>query len=321
MATGFIVLGSLAAAWISIQAVKLAFFIWAYVRPSSILRYRHNHSNSSAPPWAIITGASDGIGKAYAYELADRGFNIVLHGRNSTKLHNVRHELQTEYPHLSFRIIIADATDSGPDALERIHEIAEGLKDLHITILINNVGAGAKPSSHPAVEEFHQTLAPDIDAVISLNARFPIQFTRAILPHLLSHGGPALILSMGSMADAGMPYLEIYSACKAFLLCFSRALRREMIAEGNANVEVLGIMTGEVTDVSFDRQKPTLGRPGSRQFAHAAIERVGCGWEVVAPWWPQGLSWAVMDWLPAWAVDRALVSAMKRTRKELAKTA
>jgi 17beta-estradiol 17-dehydrogenase / very-long-chain 3-oxoacyl-CoA reductase len=241
------ILGFIAVTWISVQILKFLLFVYTYVRPSSISRYHHHHTNSSAPPWAIVTGATDGIGKGYAYELADRGFNIVLHGRNSTKLHNVRHALQNDYPHLSFRIIIADATKSGSESLKNIKDIVGSLKDLHLTILINNVGTGAKASGAEVADVFVQSSPDDIDALINTNARFPVQFTRAVLPLLLSHGGPALILTMGSMAEMGMPYIGIYAASKSFDITFSRALRGELKLEGK-NVEVLGIMTAAVTE-------------------------------------------------------------------------
>lgn len=306
---------AIAVIWIASLVMKLLLWVYIYVRPSSILRYRHNHSHTSETPWAIVTGSTDGIGKAYAYELADRGFNVVLHGRNSTKLHHVRHELQTEYPHLNFRIILADATQSGPEALKHIHELVEGLKDLHVTVLINNVGTGSK-STGEVIEEFTNSTPEDIDALINVNARFPVQFTRAALPLLLSHGGPALIMMMGSMSDFGMPYMDIYSASKSFDLSFSRALKREMEAEGK-DVEVLGIMTGAVTDVGWDRTPKSFFRPESRQFARAALGKVGCGEDVVAAWWTHGISWWGMGLLPAWAFDRALVMGVAGAKKAI----
>jgi 17beta-estradiol 17-dehydrogenase / very-long-chain 3-oxoacyl-CoA reductase len=311
------ILTSIAGVWISILCFKLVLFVYTYIRPSSILRYRHNHSNSSAPPWAIVTGATDGIGKAYAYELADRGFNVVLHGRNSLKLHNVRHALQNEYPHLSFRIIMADAAKSGPEALKHIDNIVEPLRDLHITVLVNNVGTGFK-SSGETIEAFAQNTPRDIDSLININVRFPVQFTRAVLPLLLSHGGPALILTMGSMSDFGMPFMEIYSASKSFDLVFSRSLRRQLRAEGK-DVEVLGIMTGPVTDVGWDKTPRSLFRPASREFARAALARVGCTQDVVAAWWTHGIIWAAIDLLPAWFFDRMIVSGVMKVRKSMTK--
>jgi 17beta-estradiol 17-dehydrogenase / very-long-chain 3-oxoacyl-CoA reductase len=245
-----------------------------------------------------VTGASDGIGKGFAYALADHDFNVVLHGRNSTKLHNVRHELQNEFPHLSFRIVIADAAQSGPEAQKHINDIADSLRDLHVTVLINNVGTASKPHG-PELSPFWQEIPEDIDALINVNARFPVQFTRATLPLLLSHGGPALILNVGSMADFGFPYMGMYSASKKFDMIFSSALKEEMKQEGK-NVEVLGIMTAQVVGTAHDKNKSSLLRPDSRTYARVALDRVGCGEAVVCGWWVHGLMWRFGSLLPRW---------------------
>jgi 17beta-estradiol 17-dehydrogenase / very-long-chain 3-oxoacyl-CoA reductase len=300
--------------WTSLFTWKILSFIWIYfLRRSSISKYYHNHehhSGSSVPPWAIITGASDGIGKHYAYELAKRNFNIVLHGRNATKLHHVRTELHDEFPHLSFKVVVADASKSGPEVTKHIKEIVDSLRDLHVTILINNVGTGGLRDG-TVYSEIQDTPAEDIDYLINLNARFPAHFTRAVVPLLLSHGGPALILTMGSMAEFGLPRLSIYAASKCFDMAFSRALRREMMLAGRKNVEVLGIMTGSVTGVTHNTSQITLTMPDSAAFARQALERVGCGEDVVAANWVQGIVYKMVGAMPLFQRDRALAAGVK----------
>lgn len=301
--------------WTSLFAWKIINFIWIYfLRRSSISKYYHDHehhSGSSVPPWAIITGASDGIGKQYAYELAKRNFNIVLHGRNATKLHHVRTELHDEFPHLSFRVVVADASKSGPETTKHIQEIVDSLRDLHVTILINNVGLGSHRDG-TVYSDIQDTPPDDIDYLINLNARFPAQFTRAVVPLLLSHGGPALILTMGSMADFGFPKLSIYGASKCFDMAFSKALRREMMMAGRKNVEVLGIITGSVTGVTHNKSQGTLMMPDSAAFARQALERVGCGEDVVAATWVQGILYKALGAMPLFRQDRALIVGLKR---------
>ncbi|KAE8447497.1 hypothetical protein EG329_010627 [Mollisiaceae sp. DMI_Dod_QoI] len=319
--TFFTVLGIVGALWISNFVLKIFHFVWIhFLRRSSITRYRHNHHSSSASPWAIVTGSSDGIGRAYAYELANLGFNVVLHGRNSSKLHHVRHDLQVEYPHLQFRILVLDASFSGPQATKSMIDAVETLKDLHITILINNVGTGQKHDG-PVLQSFTETTSADVDLLMNINARFPLQFTHAVLPLLLSHGGPALIITMGSIAEIGMPFLATYASLKSVDLAFSRALRRDIRAQGRDNVEVIGMMTAGVTDVEWDRSPKDLSRPSSGEYAKKALEMVGSGEEVVAPWWSHALIWEAMKCLPTWIVDLALANGTRRVieRTELAK--
>jgi 17beta-estradiol 17-dehydrogenase / very-long-chain 3-oxoacyl-CoA reductase len=319
MHASLILLTLIGAIWISLFARKVLKFIYIYfVRSSSISKYHHNHQHSSAPPWAIVTGSSDGIGKYYAYELAKLNFNIVLHGRNATKLHHVRTEFQDEFPHLSFRVIVADASKSSPETSKHIQEIVDSLKDLHVTVLINNVGAGNHIDGS-VYSDVQDTSPEDIDHLINLNVRFPAHFTRAVVPLLLSHGGPALILTMGSMSEFGMPQLSLYSASKCFDMSFSRALRLEMMFAGRDNVEVLGIMTGSVTGVTHNKSKASLRMPESADFAKEALLRVGCGEDVVAATWFQGILWNMVSAMPLSLRDKSLTAGIKKDMEMRAK--
>ncbi len=216
--------------------------------------------------------------------------------------------MQAEHPDLDFRVMVLDASKDGVEANKDIKDAIDTLKDLHITVLINNVGGGEKING-PFMEPYTQYTPSDIDRLLNVNARFPAQITRAMLPLLHSHGGPALIMTMGSMSDFGMPYMSIYSAAKKFDLKFSTALKREMAAEKNySNVEVLGIMTGSVTDVSWDKTKGNLLRPGAGVLAKAALARVGCGEDVVAAYLPHALLWAMPVWIPKRAFEWVLIN-------------
>jgi len=90
------------------------------------------------PAWALVTRASDGIGLGFAQELSERGFNIILHGRNEGKLDGIKEQLQKTSPDREFRIFVRDAEKELTD--EILHNLQESLKDIHLTVLINNVG-------------------------------------------------------------------------------------------------------------------------------------------------------------------------------------
>ncbi|TVY88379.1 Very-long-chain 3-oxoacyl-CoA reductase, partial [Lachnellula willkommii] len=220
---------------------KTARFIHIYTRPSSLPRYLHT-SPSGQSPWALVTGASDGIGRGYAHELASHGFNIILHGRNPYKLSSVQASILAAHPKTQTRLMVLDATTcSAPDIAAAVKELA--CAGLHVTVLVNNVGTGTTPSGH-VFANFEDEDASDIDAIINTNARFPALITHFVLPILQT---PALILTMASISDVGSPYISVYSGTKAFDSSFSKALRREMIAEGR-DVEVLAVMTAMVTE-------------------------------------------------------------------------
>ena len=114
---------------------RVGSFVWLYfLRPSSIRRYLHGPA-----PYALVTGATDGIGKALARELLRNGFNLIIHGRNEAKMRKVTEDLRMsvpEKPDADIRYFIADASQAGHDFAKMI----EPFKDLQITMVYHNVG-------------------------------------------------------------------------------------------------------------------------------------------------------------------------------------
>ena len=111
-------------------AAFLGFVHTHFIHRSTLPNYLH-----STKSYAVVTGASDGIGKALAVELVKRGFNLVIHGRNAVKLGGVKAELDRLGTGNDVRMWIADA---GVDL--SWESIPEELQGLEITVLVNNVG-------------------------------------------------------------------------------------------------------------------------------------------------------------------------------------
>ena len=90
-------LSGLGVAAVSYTSLKFLRFIYLYTRPSSVERYFYGDS-----PWALVTGASDGIGFGIAQELATNGLNVILHGRNPEKLERTKIQLEGEFRNVNF---------------------------------------------------------------------------------------------------------------------------------------------------------------------------------------------------------------------------
>ncbi|KIN05144.1 hypothetical protein OIDMADRAFT_142894 [Oidiodendron maius Zn] len=298
--------GYLGIFWLSILVIKLTRFLYLHVRPSSLHRYKYNKGDEQ--PWAFVTGSSDGIGLGLAHELAQSGFNIILHGRNPAKLEEVRRTLGQEYPQSEIRVIVADVSDSA-QMQSRISSIVEELRHLHLTVLINNVG-GPPPLMKPLYKPFAVHIDTDIEGMLNMNIRFTIYLTRALLPHLIKNQKPSLIINIGSFADIGMPWLSMYSGTKAFINSWSSALARELNAE-ETRVEVLAIVPVRVTDVSFRKEAPTLVQPNVRTFARASLQKVGCGRHVVAGYWVHDVVISLLGLLPGSRFSKILVKSIK----------
>jgi short-subunit dehydrogenase len=255
---------------------------------------------------ALVTGASDGIGLGFAHELARLGFNVILHGRNSTKLEGVKARLQQNYPEVNFRIAVLDASST---SYRQIDKLVASLQDLHITVLINNVGGGDK------ISPLALLTADEVDSMINLNARFPTLITRALLPKLTKSIRPGLILTIGSTVDFVVPYAVTYGGSKAFNMAWSSSLRLEMKAEGN-NVEVLAVLVGKVTETASYKEPITFWTPDGRTMARAALQRVGCGKAVVVGYIGHAMQKFVLDILPASVFAGLVSSHMKMLREK-----
>jgi 17beta-estradiol 17-dehydrogenase / very-long-chain 3-oxoacyl-CoA reductase len=113
--------------------LKLADFVWFYfLRPSD----GYKKYQRGPQPYAVITGATDGIGKSLAKDLYRKGFNVIVHGRNEKKLKATVEEIKALREDGTVEFFIADATCPTVDYAG----IAKRFDDLNVTLLVNNVG-------------------------------------------------------------------------------------------------------------------------------------------------------------------------------------
>lgn len=276
-----------------------------YLLPSKLAQYNDTHKS-----WALVTGATDGIGYGFCEELCARGFNVILHGRNKSKLEARVAELSAQFPDrmISFVVMdvvgITDTVDVIADQVSRVVRAGGG----ELSVLVNNVGGETRPYI-PLVEYSFD----DVDATIAKNAGFMTHITRVLLP-LLANAKRGLVLNVSSISSFGMPYLSVYSATKGFVDSFTRALEAECAAE-KPSVTVMGLRVGAVKTAGLDMET-SLFVPSARQLARAGLDRVGCGKTIVWGYfwhWVQGLSFAL---LPRWMFVKILTQKLMTLKKE-----
>ncbi|KAJ7019281.1 hypothetical protein C8F04DRAFT_337449 [Mycena alexandri] len=306
--------GILTALGISIAtyyAYNILSFLHLYIlHRSTISRYlASDPSASETRSWALITGASDGIGLGFAHELASHGFNIILHGRSPTKLAAVETALKTQYPKISTRLFVLDVY---PPNTAAIDDYVRGLANdgVRVRVLVNNIG-GPTLTGSPAFRPLTSLMAVDIQKLFELNVGFPTLLTRALLPAMRE---PALVLNIGSfVARVPGPLLSVYAGCKAFNMSWSRSLGVELRAEGR-QVEVIGLLVGEVQSSQHRELKGPLVCT-SRVLARSALNRIGCGKHTVVPWWRHAATLALVEHLPDALLDR-IMAGSSTTRME-----
>uniref|UniRef100_A0A8D3DRM7 Hydroxysteroid (17-beta) dehydrogenase 12b n=1 Tax=Scophthalmus maximus TaxID=52904 RepID=A0A8D3DRM7_SCOMX len=248
---------ALTAAWLSVSCVwRLLSGIRVWVLGNGRLV-----SPGKLGPWAVVTGATDGIGKAYAEELARRGFSIVLISRSQEKLDDVSKAISSKCG-VETKTIAADFS-----AVDIYAKIEEGLAGLEIGVLVNNVGISY---SYP---EFFLNL-PDLDTFIDtmVNVNITSVCQRLLfIPRVSRKKGAVLNISSGS-GMYPVPLLTVYSASKAFVDFFSRGLQAEYKSKGIIIQSVLPFFVA--TKLSKIR-RATLDKPSPQRYVAAELNTVG----------------------------------------------
>ena len=172
--------------------------------------------------WAVVTGASSGLGRGLGARLADRGMSLVLTGRNEARLDETADQIRRAAPGVKVETVAADlSTRSGVSAL------LDRVGDRPIEVLINNAGFGSYgPFAQADAEREDEEVAVDVSAVITL--------ARAFLPGMLARGSGGILNVASTIAFQPAPYQAVYGASKAFVLSFSQALWAEARAAGVA---------------------------------------------------------------------------------------
>ncbi|MER5440630.1 SDR family oxidoreductase [Streptomyces sp. NPDC002790] len=200
----------------------------------------HSYSGTTA----LITGASKGIGKAYAKQLASRGANLVLVARSTATLEALASELRADHgTHVT--VLAADLFDR-----EAPQTIADALTERHLDIdlLINNAGMGA-------VGPFlTRPYGPNVDSV-DLNITALMGLAHVFGARMLERGRGGIINVASIAGFQPMPYQASYAATKAFVLSFTEALAEEL---RGSTVRVMAVHPGPVETGFFDGTTATL---------------------------------------------------------------
>ncbi|XP_069431842.1 17-beta-hydroxysteroid dehydrogenase type 3 isoform X1 [Ovis canadensis] len=270
---------------------KCIFLHFWKVLPRSFLK--------SMGEWAVITGAGDGIGKAYSFELARQGFNVVLISRTLEKLQAIAAEIEWTIGS-TVKIIQADF------AKDDIYEyIKEKLKGLEIGILVNNVGM--LPNLLPS----HFLNTPDdFQSLIHCNITSVVKMTQLILKHMKSRQ-KGLILNISSGAALfPWPLYSTYSASKAFVYTFSKALQAEYKEKGI----IIQVLTPYAISTPMTKCLNTnMITKTADEFVKESLNYVTIGDETCGCLTHEILA-AILSLIPSWAFYSGVFQKMLLTR-------
>lgn len=253
--------------------------------------------------WALVTGASAGIGVALARELASHGAKLILTARRKERLDALAAELRGRGNEVL--TVAADLND--PEAPRQIYDATEGA-GIAVDILVNNAGLGLYGALHtnPIEQELGQ---------IRVNCEAMVSVTRLFVPRMVERGRGWVLITASTASFQPVPYMSTYAATKAFDRFFALGLAQEV---GRYGIKVTALCPGPTESEFFDIARAGFFRKRGVQTAELvakigldALER---GKRTVVPHFAGRVTAAAVRLLPVswitWLVDKA-------SRKEL----
>ncbi|CAN6197934.1 unnamed protein product [Urochloa humidicola] len=242
--------------------------------------------------WAIITGPTSGLGRSIAMELARRGLNLVLVGRDPAKLQDVSdtitkaHGVQTKAVVFDLSLV---STPEGDAAARRLRAAVEGLD---VGVLVNNAGV-----AKPGAMYVHEAEVESLVRIVRVNLQALTEVTAAVLPGMVARGRGAVVnIGSGSaLVVPSFPLYSVYAATKRYVSVFSKNLHIEYKSKGiDVQCQVpFFIDTNMISDEAKGSFRPMfVVSPDA--CARAVVRQIGHGWLWVpnfvhrVQWWGSG---------------------------------
>ena len=220
--------------------------------------------------WAVIAGASEGLGAAFAEALAARGLNLVLLARRQALLDTLAADLRAKH-RVEVRAVACDLSDVS---------FAEALSE---TCAELDVGVAVYNAAFSLVAPLLDRPREEALRVVDVNVRGPVLFSHAVLPAMVARGRGALVLMSSLAGFQGTPKLAAYAASKAFNTVFAESLWAELRPKG---VDVLASCAGAIRTPGFAKalKKDAPGTLDAAEVVARTLDAIGRG-PIVIPGW------------------------------------
>lgn len=245
-------------------------------------------------PWAVVTGASSGIGRALALELGKMGFDLVLVGRNAAALHGLGEDIQSRF-FTQVKVITADL--SPPAGNQKVVEETSGLI---VGLLVASAGFG---TSGKLMES---DLSDELE-MMQVNCHSPLVLSHELGNKMISRRKGGIIFLSSIVAFQGVPYAAHYAATKAYIQSLAEGLAREIKPH---QVDVLAASPGPVESGFGKRAKMSMGKAmRPEDIAEPILAALGKKVTVYPGFLTQFLT-ASLSLLPRWGKVRVMEQVM-----------
>jgi uncharacterized protein len=223
--------------------------------------------------WAIVTGASSGIGRALAYEFAAGGFNLLLTARNAAALTEIADECARQHG-VETDVVVADLSIS-----ESVESLVAGLDrpSRRFEVLVNNAGFGIHG-------DFGSTDIDECVRLLNLQLTAALRLTRAVLPAMIQRRSGRILNVASVYSWSPVPFQSVYAACKAFLWSFSSSIQEELAGTGvTVTVFCPGVTQTEFRSRAGIEEKRRDSGMTAQEAAHIAYGETLKGKHLVIP--------------------------------------
>lgn len=251
--------------------------------------------------WAVVAGASEGLGAAFADAVARRGYDVVLVARRAEKLEELAAGLRERH---GVRVLAVAEDLGSPDVGQRL---LAALGDREVGLLVYNAA--------------YAPLGPFLDAgpeealrAVDVNCRAPVLLVHALAPGMLARRRGGVVLMSSLTAFQGTPWTTVYGATKAFNLSLGEGLWHELAPHG---VDVVVCAAGATRTPNYVARAANGGAPGElepAQVAEEALDGLGATALVIPGRFNRFASWVMRRLLSRRAAVRILAGQTRKLR-------
>lgn len=262
-------------------------------------------------PWAVVTGASSGIGEQFARLLAAEGIHLVLVARRADSLESLAQELRQQHQ-VQVEPLPLDLAEA--DFIEALLDACAGLD---VGLVISNAGVAAKG-------DYLDMEPAELTRLLDVNCRAPMLLARAFLPGLMERGAGGFLITGSLEGFMAYPYSIPYAASKAFAHSLGEGLWGELKGSG---IDVLVLAPG-ATDTELlplsgmDVRDMPMGVMSAESVARIGLERLQAGPTVIAGWVNRFMMAILLAMPRRWSIlagGKGMKDAMEKSRARKAK--